>query len=96
LNGARFINSHALSTGRLGATGFHFWGGVVNALAVEMGDARTVAVPYYGRAAMTADVPKLTAALMIQNAEDDPRINEAVPAYAEAFKAYGKTFEMHT
>lgn len=96
LNGANFVKSHALSTGKLGATGFCFGGGIVNAFAVEMGDDLSAGVPYYGRAAMTADVPKITAPLMIQNAEDDPRINEAMPAYAEALKANGKTFEMHT
>ncbi len=96
LNGANFVKSHALSTGKLGATGFCFGGGVVNAFAVEMGDDLSAGVPFYGRAAMTADVPKITAPLMIQNAEDDPRINEAMPAYAAALEANGKTFEMHT
>jgi carboxymethylenebutenolidase len=96
LNGANFVKSHTLSTGKLGATGFCFGGGIVNAFAVEMGGALNAGVPYYGRAAMTADVPKIQAPLMIQNAEDDPRINEAMPAYAEALKANGKTFEMHT
>ena len=96
LNGANFVKSHALSTGKLGATGFCFGGGVVNAFAVEMGGALSAGVPYYGRAAMTADVPRIKAPLMIQNAEDDPRINEAMPAYAEALKANGKTFEMYT
>lgn len=96
LNGANFVKSHALSTGKLGATGFCFGGGIVNAFAVEMGGDLSAGVPFYGRAAMTADVPKITAPLMIQNAEDDPRINEAMPAYAEALKANGKTFEMHT
>lgn len=96
LNGANFVKSHPLSTGRLGATGFCFGGGVVNAFAVEMGDALNAGVPYYGMAAMSADVPKITAPLMIQNAEDDPRINDGMPAYADALTANGKTFEMHT
>ena len=96
LNGAAFVKSHALSTGKLGATGFCYGGGVVNAFAVEMGAGLNAGVPYYGRAAMTADVPKIKAPLMIQNAEDDPRINEGMPAYAEALEANGVTFEMHT
>ncbi len=37
LNSARFLKSHALSTGKLGATGFCFGGGIANYLAVTLG-----------------------------------------------------------
>jgi len=37
LNGARFLKAHALSSGRLGVTGFCWGGGTTNWLATELG-----------------------------------------------------------
>lgn len=96
LNGAKYLKSHALSNGKLGATGFCFGGGVVNYLAVEMGADLDAAVPFYGSAAKTEDVPKIQAPLLIHYAENDPRINKMRPAYEAALKANNKTFEMHS
>lgn len=93
LNGAKFLKAHELSNGKLGATGFCYGGGVVNALAVEMGGGLNAGVPFYGRAAKTEDVPKIKAPLYIVYAEDDPRINDMKPAYDKALEANGKTFE---
>jgi len=53
-------------------------------------------VPYYGAAAPTAEVPKIKAAMLLNYAEDDPRINGMRPAYEEALKAAGVTFESYT
>jgi carboxymethylenebutenolidase len=54
LNSARFLKSHELSTGKLGATGFCYGGDVVNNLAVRMGADLNAGVPFYGRAAARA------------------------------------------
>jgi carboxymethylenebutenolidase len=94
LNGARFLKSHKLSSGRLGATGFCWGGGTTNYLAVAMGADLHAAVPFYGAAAETAGVPKIQAPLLIQYAENDPRINEMWPAYEQALKAAGKRYEV--
>lgn len=53
-------------------------------------------VPYYGAAAETAAVPAIKAALMIQYAENDDRINAMGPAYEAALKAAGVRSETHT
>jgi carboxymethylenebutenolidase len=37
LNSAKFLKSHELSTGKIGATGFCWGGGAVNKLAVSLG-----------------------------------------------------------
>ncbi len=95
LNGAKFVKAHELSSGRLGATGFCFGGGVSNYLAVEMGEDIHASVPFYGRAADTADVPKIRAAMLIHYAEDDPRINAMKEDYEAALKANDVTYEMH-
>jgi carboxymethylenebutenolidase len=95
LNSARYLKSHPLSTGKLGATGFCFGGGVVNALAVAMGADLDAGVPFYGRAAKAEDVPRIKAPLLIHYAENDERINAMRPAYEAALEANGVAYEAH-
>jgi carboxymethylenebutenolidase len=96
LNSARFLKSHEWSTGKLGATGFCYGGGVVNNLAVKMGKDLYAAVPFYGRAPATEDVVKIQAPLMIQYAENDPRVNALREAYRKALEEHNKDFIMYT
>jgi carboxymethylenebutenolidase len=96
LNGARYLKGHELSSGKLGATGFCYGGGVVNSLAVVMGADLNAAVPFYGMAPATEEVPKIKAPLLIHYAEDDPRINAASEAYRSALEKNGKDFVMYT
>jgi len=86
LNGAKYVKTHKMSTGKLGATGFCFGGGVVNWLATTMGADLQAGVPYYGAAPATADVAKIKAPLLINYAENDERINSMWPAYEAALK----------
>jgi carboxymethylenebutenolidase len=95
LNSARFLKAHRLSNGRLGATGFCWGGGIVNWLATELGADLRAGVPFYGAAAASEDVPKIKAALLVQLAENDPRINALWPEYEAALKAARVRFEMH-
>ena len=95
VNSARYLKSHALSTGKLGATGFCWGGGTTNFLAVTLGADLQAGVPFYGAAARTEDVPKIRAPLMIQFAEDDPRINAMWPDYEAALKAINAKYEAH-
>ncbi len=82
------------STGKVGAVGFCYGGGVVNAIAVAYPEL-AAGVPFYGRQADAADVPKIQAPLMLQFAELDERINAGWPAYEEALKANGKDYVAH-
>ena len=77
-----------------GVLGSCFGGTTVNLLAVRIPDLAT-AVPFYGSAAPTADVPKINAPLMIHLASNDERINSQYPAYEAALKANGKRYELH-
>jgi carboxymethylenebutenolidase len=95
LNSARFLKAHALSTGKLGATGFCWGGSTTNYLAVTLGADLKAAVPFYGAAAETAAVPQIKAPLLIQYAENDERVNAMWPAYEAALKASGAQYEMH-
>ncbi|WP_417670724.1 YghX family hydrolase [Roseibium sp.] len=92
--GFEFLLKHEGSTGKVGAVGFCYGGGVVNAIAVaypELG----AGVPFYGRQPAVEDVAAIQAPLLIQLGELDERINAGWPAYEEALKANGKTYEAY-
>ncbi len=96
LNSAKYLKSHKLSNGKLGATGFCYGGGVVNKLAVVMGADLNAGVPFYGVAPKTEDIVKIVTPMMMQYAADDPRVNASQEAYREALKANKKDFVMYT
>ena len=86
INSGRYLKGHALSTGRLGATGFCWGGGMTNRLAVVLGSDLDAGVPFYGAAAASEDVSTIEAALMIIYAGTDPRINAMWPDYEAALR----------
>ncbi len=92
--GFEFLLKHEGSTGKVGAVGFCYGGGVVNALAVaypELG----AGVPFYGRQPKAEDVPAIQAPLLIQYGALDERINAGWPDFKAALDANGKTYEVH-
>ena len=93
---ARYVQTRPDSTGRLGAVGFCFGGGVVNNLAVQLGADLHAGVPFYGGAPRAEDVPKITAPLLVTYAEDYERINAMWPAYEAALKANRVAYQMFT
>jgi carboxymethylenebutenolidase len=95
LNSARFLKAHELSSGKLGVTGFCWGGGTTNFLAATMGADVQAGAPYYGAAPDTASVANIKAALLINYAESDDRINDMWPAYETALKAAKVSYEMH-
>jgi carboxymethylenebutenolidase len=95
INSARHLQSHARSSGKLGAVGFCWGGGMVNQLAVALGADLQAAVPFYGAAPAAADVPKIKARLLIQSAANDPRINAMWPEFEAALKANKSRYTMH-
>jgi carboxymethylenebutenolidase len=95
LNSAVHLKAHALSSGKLGVTGFCWGGSTTNFLATALGSEMKAGVPFYGAAAETAAVPRIKAALQIHYAENDARINDLWPAFETALKAQGVVHEMH-
>jgi carboxymethylenebutenolidase len=91
---AEFLMAHPESTGRVGAVGFCFGGGMVNTLAVRLPNL-AAGVPFYGGQPPVEDVPRIQAPLMIQYAELDERVNAGWPAYEQALRANGKSYVMH-
>jgi carboxymethylenebutenolidase len=95
LNSARFLKAHRLCNGKLGAVGFCWGGGMVNQLAVALGAELQAGVPFYGAAPDAASVASIRAPLLLQFAENDPRINGMWPRYEAALQKAGVRFEMH-
>jgi carboxymethylenebutenolidase len=92
----RFLKGHAGSNGKVGATGFCWGGGLVNALAVAAGPDLLAAAPYYGVQPPAADVPRIKARLVLHYAGNDDRINAGIPAYREALDKTGVKYELYT
>jgi carboxymethylenebutenolidase len=82
------------SNGKVGAVGFCWGGGTVNALAVSGDPNFKAGVAYYGRQAPAAEVPKITAPLMLHSAGLDERINAGIADFEAALKANGKSYEL--
>ena len=91
---AQYLKAHAECSGKIGAVGFCFGGGVVNQLAVRVPEL-AAGVPFYGNQPSAADAAKIKAPLLIQYAENDDRINAGWPAFETALKASGVRYTMH-
>jgi carboxymethylenebutenolidase len=94
LGAVPFMKTHAESTGKVGAVGFCFGGGVVNRLAAGDPDL-AAAVPYYGAQIPAEMVPAIKAPLLIHYAENDENINKGIAAYEAALKANNKRYTIY-
>ena len=92
---ARWLKARPDSTGKLGAVGFCFGGGIVNQLAVRLGPDLNAGVAFYGRQAGADDVPKISAPLLLHYAGNDQGINAGIAAYEAALKANNKVYTLH-
>jgi carboxymethylenebutenolidase len=91
---AKWLDARPESSGKLGAVGFCYGGGVVNQLAVRLPEL-DAAVPFYGRQPSADDVPKIKAALLMHYAGNDQTINGGIAAYEAALKANGKSYAIY-
>ncbi len=78
--------------GKVGAVGFCWGGGAVNALAVTGNPNLKAGVSYYGMQPKDG-VAKITAPLLLHYASLDERINAGIKDYEAALTADGKVFE---
>ncbi len=87
-----YLKADPDSTGKVGAIGFCWGGGLVNQLAIASPDLLP-GVPYYGSQPKTG-VDKIKAKLMLQYAGLDERIDAGIPAYEAALKAAGVDYQI--
>lgn len=81
-------------SGKFGAVGFCYGGGVVHMLSTRLPDL-AAGVPFYGNLPAPADAARVKAPLQIHFADVDERINAAWPAYEAALKAAGAMYAAH-
>ncbi len=93
---AKFLKSHELSNGKLGAVGFCFGGYIVNMLAAVIPDVLNAGVPFYGTPAAKEVRKNIKAPLMVQLAELDKRVNDTWPEYEADLKEAKVNYTMHT
>ena len=87
------IVKHPRCNGKVGAVGFCWGGGQVNALAVA-DPALAAAVAYYGSQPKTG-AENIKAPLLLHYAGLDERVNAGIAAFEEALKAKGKAYELY-
>ncbi|MDT4966094.1 MAG: carboxymethylenebutenolidase [Acidobacteriota bacterium] len=92
---AKWLKSQKDSTGKLGAVGFCFGGGMVNQLAVRLGKDLNAGVAFYGRQPGADDVPKISAPLLLHYAGNDQGTNAGIANYEAALKANKKVYQLY-
>src|SRR5215212_6869781 len=93
---AQWLKARPESSGKLGAIGFCFGGGVVNNLAVRLGSELSAGAPFYGAPPSAEDAAKIQAAMMLHYADPtkDTGIGARIPAYEAALKANNKQYQL--
>ena len=90
---AQALKKDPRGNGKLGAVGFCYGGGIAHMLATKLPDL-DAAVPFYGMSPPPEEAKNVKAALLVQLAENDERINGAWPAYEAALAAAKVKFEV--
>jgi carboxymethylenebutenolidase len=91
----KYLETHPLSNGKVGCTGFCWGGAMTNQVAVNAPTLKA-AVPYYGRQPVAEDVAKIKAPVLAHYAENDAGINAGIPAFEEALKKAGIEYQIFT
>jgi carboxymethylenebutenolidase len=92
---AKWLKARPDTTGKLGAVGFCFGGGVVNQLAVRLGGDLNAGVPFYGMQPKPEDAAKIKAPINAQYGEKDERITSGWPAFDKALSDANVPHEGH-
>ena len=89
-----FLNSHPDCSGKVGAVGFCFGGGMSMRLAVRLPDL-AAAVAFYGRHPDPQEAAAIQTPLMLHHAALDERVNAGWPDFEIALKAADRDYVNH-
>ncbi|WP_431858822.1 dienelactone hydrolase family protein [Azospirillum sp.] len=89
-----FLMSYRYSSGKVGAVGFCWGGGMVNQFAIKAPDLKA-AVAYYGPTPDPAQVGSIKAPMLLHYGGLDQRVNAGIPSYEEALKKAGVPHQIY-
>jgi carboxymethylenebutenolidase len=90
-----FLEKRPECSGKVGAVGFCWGGGIVNFLATRAPEL-AAGVPFYGSQPPAEDVPRIRAPLLVHYAEKDDRINAGISAFEQALRASKVKYQLFT
>ena len=90
----KYLETHPLSNGKVGCTGFCWGGAMTNQVAVNSPTLKA-AVPYYGKQPSNDDVAKIKAPIMAHYGATDAGINQGIPQFEEALKKAGIEYHIY-
>lgn len=86
-----YLKSHPECDGNIGVVGFCFGGWISNMMAIKLPNLKA-AVPFYGGQPPLDEVINIKAALLLQYAGLDDRVNKGWPEYKAALEVNKKDF----
>jgi carboxymethylenebutenolidase len=90
-----FLEKRPECSGKVGAVGFCWGGGMVGFLATRAPEL-AAGVPFYGGQPPAEDVARIKAPLLVHYAENDDRINAGIPAFRQALEASKVKYQLFT
>jgi carboxymethylenebutenolidase len=87
LQAIAYLKSRPDANGKIGAIGFCWGGSMINRLAETAGPDLSAGVAFYGSAPPLDQVSKIKAALLLNYAALDNRVNATKPGFEDALKA---------
>jgi carboxymethylenebutenolidase len=94
VKGIAYLKSRDDCSGKVGAVGFCYGGGVALQCAVAE-PASDASVAFYGRALTAEQVARVRVPLMMNYAGNDARINAAIPDFRKALDEHGVAYSLH-